>query len=77
MEDLIECKETKSDQVETVFERVQSEAHDRLNEIVATMHVARAARDNAASLDLKFETYLLDMAVIAFSERLSVVKADE
>ena len=77
MEDIIECKEKKSDQIESVFERVQSEPNDRLNEIEATMHIARAARDTAANLDLKFETYLLDMAVIALSERLSVVETDQ
>lgn len=37
----------------------------RLRTIIA---MARTARDDAVELDLEFEAYLLDMAVIALSE---------
>ncbi len=42
----------------------------RSAEIRAILAMSRTARDDAAKLGLKFEAYLLDMAVVALSEQL-------
>ncbi len=42
----------------------------RCSKIRAVVAIAKSARDDATQLDLKFEAYLLDMAVIALSEQL-------
>ena len=47
---------------------VDLNAQSRLARIRALSALTKAARDDALELGLKFEAYLLDMAVIALSE---------
>ncbi len=58
-------------QTDTVL--VDLSAHDtdvsRASEIRAIARLAKSARADALRLGLKFEAYLLDMAVIALSEQ--------
>jgi len=48
----------------------ERDATRRLTKIKAITAMARTARDDAVELELKFEAYLLDMAVLALSENL-------
>lgn len=45
-------------------------SNDRLNEIGAILAITKTAKNGARELGLNFEVYLLDMSVIALSERL-------
>jgi len=47
---------------------VDDHAQNRLAQIRAIAALTKTARDDALELDLKFEAYLLDMAVVALSE---------
>lgn len=49
---------------------VEDSGTNRIAEIKAICEMVRTARDDAIGLDLKFEAYLLDMAVLALSENL-------
>ena len=46
------------------------ESHDRQAEISAILQVVRRMRDDTAELELSFEAYLLDMAVLALNDHL-------
>lgn len=53
------------------LERVPKDCKTKRDaEIQATTAMVRTARDNAVGLGLKFEAYLLDMAVSALTENL-------
>lgn len=45
-------------------------SNGQLDEIGAILAMTKTAKDDARELGLSFEAYLLDMAVIALSERL-------
>ena len=47
------------------------EANSWQSDIQAILGLTRLARDDVAKLGLKFEAYLLDMAVTALSEQLT------
>ena len=63
---------TQDSQADTVHDALSVEGIDvvsRASKIRAIVALTKSAREDTLRLDLKFEAYLLDMAVIALSEQ--------
>lgn len=45
----------------------------RTSQLRQALSLATKARDETAELDLEFETYLLEMAVVALTEKLEAI----